>query len=213
MKHETLTFACVILLFPRAAAADGPLTDFEDGTPQGWSMSAPSIGTLSVTAGGNPGYCLAATDAMPVGAPLLAQAPTAFVGDLTGFDSIQWDEFVFDYGSDTVLGTSVLMRSSNGTIWSSSNALQVVGAWNTRIAHFVESEWIQRSGSDSFSAVLANVEALFLSMDTSYLDESALESAVDNVALIPAAPTSVPEPPEPRAPSWGRIKSVFAAAR
>jgi hypothetical protein len=212
-NRSILAFACATLLFPCSAAADGPLADFEDGTPQGWTMSMPSVGTLTVNSGGNPGFCLAATDGMPDGAPLLARAPGAFVGDLTGFDSIQWDEFVLDYGSNTVQATWVLLRGPNGTLWASFNALEVVGSWNSRSVPFVESAWIHVSGSESFSVVLANVEALFLSMDTAYLDEIALESEVDNVALIPAAPTPVPEPPEVRTPTWGRVKTVFAARR
>lgn len=181
-------------------------SDFEDGTSQGWNMGPPSIGVLVVVAEGNPGYCLEATDTMPGGAPLLARAPAEFTGDLTKFESIQWDEFVLDYGSDTVFATSVLLRSSNGSIWSSSGALGAVGSWNARTAPFIESAWTYRSGSDSFSQVLADVEALFISMDTSYLDRSAIESRIDNVRLTTAAASGVPETP---GSSWGAARRTF----
>ncbi len=180
-----LAFVALASLGAVPVLADSPRSDFEDGTSQGWTMPPPSIGILSVVSGGNPGFCLAATDGLPNGAPLLARAPASFVGDLTGFDAIQWDEFVLDYGSDTVLPTSILLRSSAGAIWTSSGALVGVGSWNMRFAPFVETSWIHRAGSESFADVLANVEALFISMDTSYLELSALESMVDNVVLIP----------------------------
>ncbi len=210
MSRTTLVFIALVSLGAVPVMADDPRTDFEDGTSQGWSMPPPSIGLLSVLEGGNPGFCLAATDAQPDGAPLLARAPTPFVGDLTGFEAIQWDEFVLDYGSATVLPTSILLLGPAGTIWSSSGALETVGSWNMRVVPFVETSWVHRSGSGSFADVLANVEALFISMDTSYLDHSALESMVDNVTLIPSEATPAPGM---TSSSWGRVKSAFVTTR
>lgn len=209
MSPSIRTLPIVLLVFVRPALADGPRTDFDDGTAQGWTLAPPSLGILSVVPGGNPGHCLAGTDTMPAGAPLLALAPAEFTGDLSGFESIRWDEFLIDFGTDTVLATSILLRSAQGTIWSSSADLEVVGAWHARTVPFVESAWIQRSGAEPFSAVLESVEALFLSMDTAYLDHSALESMVDNVALEAPAATAATAPPV--SSSWGLVKSRFAA--
>lgn len=210
MRRSILTCTAVLLLVSRPVLADGPRTDFDDGTPQGWTLPPPSVGTLSVAPGGNPSFCLQASDDMPAGAPLLARAPAEFEGDLTRFESIGWDEFVVDYGPATVHPTFALIRSFDGTIWSSAGTLENVGSWNTRNVPFVESAWIQRSGSESFAVARANVEALFISMDTSYLNYIAVESRIDNVTLVPAEGTAVPEV---SSLSWGRAKSVFAALR
>jgi hypothetical protein len=153
---------------------------------------------------------MAATDGAPGATPLLARAPEVFVGDLSGFLALQWDEFVLDHGPATVLSTSVLLRSAAGTVWSSVGTLEVVGAWHVRVVPFVETAWTRRSGSESLSDVLGNVEALFISMDTAYLDHGVLESMVDNIMLVPAVSTSVPAV---SAMSWGYAKTSFATAR
>ena len=208
MSPSIRTLLIVLLASVRPALAE-PRTDFDDGTAQGWSLAAPpSVGFLSVVPGGNPGHCLAATDTEPAGAPLLARAPAEFTGDLSGFESIRWDEFVVDFGTDTVQATFILLRTAQGTIWANPTELEVVGAWHARTATLVESAWIHVSGSEPFSTVLENVEALFLSMDTAYLDHSALESMVDNVALESPAATAAAAPLE--SSSWGLVKSRFA---
>ena len=206
MRGSILTYAALMLLVSRPVLADGPHTDFEDGTPQGWTLPPPSIGTLSVVPGGNPGFCLQATDDMPAGSPLLARAPAEFQGDLTRFESIAWDEFVLDYGPATLQRTFALIRSFDGTIWISAGTLGSVGSWTTRSVPFVESAWIHVSGSESFDVTRANVEALFISMEASNLNFSAVESRIDNVTLVPAQGTPVPEV---SSLSWGRAKSDF----
>lgn len=167
------------------------LSDFEDNTLQGWTLSPASIGTLFVSANGNPGYCMAMTDDIPMGGGLSAIAPSQFYGDLSVYGGIQWDEFVPDRGSITTSRTSI-------TIWSGIDSRYIldynpaqfpVGIWNTRFASFDPSSWALDIGTLTFEEVIQNVTQINLRMETS-TTSGVIESYVDNIALVPE-PTSI----------------------
>jgi hypothetical protein len=173
------------------------VSDFDDGTLQGWTKEPVFNGTLFVdTAGGNPDGFMVATDTVGAGGPLLARAPGILTADLSIYEGLQWDEFVYNHGSATTGGTFVRLKGFDGTLYDSSWALGPVGSWHTKSVSFTDaSDWTLRSGSGAFSDVVSNVNALFLSMDTSILANGSRESGIDNIGLLNRETSNiVPEP-------------------
>ncbi|UCF92353.1 MAG: DUF4214 domain-containing protein [Desulfobacterales bacterium] len=163
-------------------AAEVVTYDFDDGTFQGWTSEPSFGGTLSVDgSGGNPGGFMVATDSVPLGL-LLARAPGLF-GDLSGLESIQWDEFVYDNGTRTEGGTFVWMIGNNGSVYHSSNALEVIGEWNTRSIRFDDPSAWTLVGTSSFEDVVQNAKGIYFAMDTSRQAEGGRESGIDNVVF------------------------------
>ena len=173
------------------------ISDFDDGTLQGWIKEPVFNGTLFVDpAGGNPNGFMVATDNVGAGGPLLAHAPGVLTGDLSIYGGLQWDEFVYDHGSSTKIGTFVRLRGTDGTVYDSDNTLGPVGSWDTKSISFDNaSDWTLHSGSASFFDVITSVDALFLSLDTSTLANGNRESGVDNIGLLDRVNSNaVPEP-------------------
>ncbi|WP_306536890.1 PEP-CTERM sorting domain-containing protein [Geobacter sp.] len=172
--------------------------DWNDGTLQGWTPELPFAGALVVgPAFGNPGGSMFATDTVPMGGGLLARAPSVLAGDLSIYPGIAWDEFIPNHGSSTVVSTSVLIRGTDGTWYGTDSTLGTLGTWNSKLASFSDpSAWVLASvGTTLFSDVIANVDAVFISMETSLIAGGAIEAWVDNVVVNRDTPvTPVPEP-------------------
>lgn len=168
--------------------------DWNDGTLQGWIPESPFGGNLNVNPDfGNPGGSMFATDRV-TGGSLLARAPSDLSGDLSIYQGIAWDEFIPDRGSATTVSTFVLIRGTDGTLYETDRTVGPVNTWNSKFASFNDlSAWsLLGGGTTSFSSVISEVDAVFISMDTSVLTRGAVESWVDNVVVN--ASTPVPEP-------------------
>jgi hypothetical protein len=188
------------------------VSDFDDGTLQGWSQQPIFNGTLTApTTGGNPNGYMLTTDTMAAGGSLLALAPSTLTGNLLAYSGLQWDEFVFSNHGTTTVSTSVLIRGADGTVYQSDRSLGPIALWNTKSASFLDSsDWILKSGSASFNDVLANVDALFLSLDTSTLGNGNRESGIDNIGLLERQVTNVvPEPATMGLMGMGLIGTLF----
>ena len=173
------------------------VSDFDDGTLQGWSKEPVFNGNLfNDPTGGNPNGFMVATDTVGGGGPLLAHAPSIFTGDLSIYDGFQWDEFIYNNGTATNGGTSARLRGIDGTVYESSRALGPVAQWHTKDIFFDDaSDWTLRSGSSSFFDVVSNVDALLFSLDTSILANGNRESGIDNIGLLDRVNSNaVPEP-------------------
>ncbi|MBU0966271.1 MAG: PEP-CTERM sorting domain-containing protein [Proteobacteria bacterium] len=168
-------------------------SDFEDGTLQGWAPFAPFGGALILYDNGVDNAFMYATDTV-AGGSLLAQAP-GLSGDLSYLDSMIWDEFVYDHGSNTVISTYIMIHGSD-TWYQSSNVLGAVGVWNSKAVDFNDATaWsIAGGGSASFTDVISNADGLFISMDTSnWSGTNWYESRIDNVVVNgTSAPVPVP---------------------
>jgi hypothetical protein len=121
------------------------------------------------------------------GGLLLAQAPAAFTGDLSGFPGISWDEFL---PSSSVGRTRVALLGPADTVYrgvTPDQAVVSVNTWEERFVPFDSSSglWSLVTGTESFENVISNVEALFIDMDvtTSNFGSSSPEARVDNVML------------------------------
>lgn len=162
---------------------------------QGWTPQLPFDGDLGVsTDRGNPGGSMYATDTKSAGSPLFARAPEDLSGDLTAYAGITWDEYI-PARVNTTQSTYIILEGSDGTRYRSE---RLVGpdirknywygrsvALNDPFAWFL----LDGSGSESFEDVIADVAALFLSMDTSSSSNGSVESWVDNFGVY-----SVPIP-------------------
>ena len=73
-------------------------------------------------------------------------------------------------------------------MYQTANDLGPIASWNSRYASFASSDWTLRSGSAAFEGVISDVQAVYVSMDTS-INRDVLESAVDNITI-----NVVPEP-------------------
>jgi hypothetical protein len=199
--RAVLWISAALLVCVGPVLADNVVSDFEDGTLQGWTPEPPFNGELFVAPPGNPGFSMQATDDLPGGGPLLARAPASYAGDLSGFIGISWDEYILDYGDPTIIATHVEIRGSDGTTYRTDNTLGPTEVWNPRFVPFVEELWTLEEGTASFLEVLENVEALLVQMDVTALDNGILESRVDNVTLL-ESPTPI------RETTWGMIKAL-----
>ena len=169
-----LVFGSIFGFQGRLEASPIVVSNFDDGTLQGWTPEPFFGGSLFLdTSGGNPGGFMVATDTVAGGGALLARAPIPLLGDLSVYAGFQWDEFVYDNGSFTVLGTHVRLVAADGTIYSAGRGVppEAIGAWNTRLVPLDDpSAWAlhpSSTGTLSFQDVVKNVAALFFSMDTS----------------------------------------------
>lgn len=172
------TSAC---LFSMASSA-GPIVSFDwnDGTLQGWSKQSPFCGDLGVDPSfGNAGGSIFATDTRSGCGGLLAIAP-GLSGDLSGYSHIEWDEYVPNR-STTVISSFIRLVSTDGTVFQSDRTLGSTNSWAAKSVSLNDaSGWIRSLGSSSFEDVLASVDSLEISMDTSTSASGGVESWIDN---------------------------------
>jgi hypothetical protein len=188
------TILIVGLSFANQLQASVVVWDFEDGTLQGWEPGLGDYfwGNLFITTGGNPGYCMVATDTR-AGGSLLAKAPIDSQTDLSIYGGISWDEWVPNRGSQTTVRTQIFLEGSDGTLYGEIYTPSTIplAQWYNRFVSFEPTNWQLSIGNASFETVLENVSALYISMDTSvWSGPSWVESYVDNVYLIPE-PTTI----------------------
>jgi len=195
MKQILLTGCLATLVLLAISNTQAALiSDFDDGTMQGWSKGDPLNlgsfgGTLSlVSSGGNPGGYLRATDTVVFGGSLAALAPTSLAGDLTPSGGLSWDVLL---PSGAVLSTSVRLEGHDGTFFQSDNTLlatQPKNAWFTKTVDFASAAgWhVQDYGTASFASVVSNTKALYIELDVTAF--TTIEAGMDNVR------TTIPEP-------------------
>jgi len=183
-----LMLTVLICMLALPASGQTVLSDFEDGTLQGWTPGDSLDGEAYVTTGGNPGYCMAATDTFTGGGSLTVVAPPEFAGDLSGYSGVQWDAFVPDKGSSTVNRTFIILQSTNLTRFRSTYDISQIPieTWNTRFAPFRAEHWDFIHGTESFEDVLKDIGALKIHVETAR--GLGIESYLDNVTLIPKPP-------------------------
>lgn len=171
------------------------VSDFDDGTLQGWSPE-PFFGgnLLAQPTGGNPGGYMVATDTVPGGGCLCARAPGSVSGDLSLLGGIGWDEFS---RADAVISSSVIIEGTDGTQYGHSMGAAALpaGVWSPRFVSFEISGWVLRSGTGTaiFNDVVTNTIALFLDLDITLNASGNFEAGIDNVFLV-GATSPIPTP-------------------
>ena len=178
----------VLLPFIAASHAYALLIDDFEGGIGNWREITPFHGNLEFSeTGGNPGGFMCVTDTTSGGWLRVEYTPSRF--DLTNYHAIQWDEFVYDNGPKTIIGTGAVLFGSDGTIYEQNVPLLSLNTWVTRSVSF-ESEWtLVRSGSMNFTFEQVLQDAgIGFTLDTSTTIRNR-ESGVDNLSLL-----LVPEP-------------------
>ncbi len=182
---RTLLFYLAIGLAAAPAVAL-PLSDFDDATLQGWTLSAGSTGFTVTNPGnaGNPGGYLLLTDTAAGGSGGSVLAPAAFLGDLTRFASLTWDLLA---PAAALADAQVTISGPGGTFTFNSGLAPNPAVWDARSAPLLAPAWNQFSGTGTFDQTLANVTSLRFFLEVA--QSQGLEAGLDNVELIP-----VPEP-------------------
>ena len=170
------------------------VSDFDDGTMQGWSEGDPfNVGSFSgalsvINSGGNPGSYLRATDSVGGGGSLAALAPTLLSGDLVLFSGLSWDVLI---PSSAIFSTNVLLEGFDGTFYRSDTTLlgtQQKNSWFTKSIDFgSDVGWkLLGSGAASFTSVASNAKALYIELDVT--TGGTIEAGIDNVHTISSIP-------------------------
>ena len=170
------------------AQPTGPMSDFDDGTLQGWSLFEGHNGILTVQpTGGRPAGFIEADDTGPLG--LLVVAPSEFTGDLSEFSGAKWDQFLFPGQPNPTISTFIQLVGGDGTTYESRRNVTTIDRWITRFASFHgprDFALVENTGATSFRDVVKDVAMLAISMDTS--PRAGIESGIDNVRLLPGTP-------------------------
>lgn len=102
-----LSLVCIFVAHGKCS----PISDFDDGTVQGWMIADPAYGYVdNPGTGGSPGGYLRAVDTQG-GGGVAAFAPAQFLGDLTSYSGIEYDAFVFNHVPPPIHGGVNAIRS------------------------------------------------------------------------------------------------------
>lgn len=162
------------------------ISDWSDGTLQGWTPQLPFGGFLGVDLGaGNPPGAMFATDTVGEGGGIRVIAPAILTGDLSIYTGLRWDELVPGYGTATKVSTSVILTAADGTAYRSDSTLGPKNVWSPRYASFIDPTlWQREAGTGSFQDVVRAATMLLIQLETSTRSGGAVESWIDNVTLV-----------------------------
>lgn len=195
--QSLVILASLLIVAPNAEAT--VLSNFEDGTTQGWSTGDPFNngsfgGVLSVIdSGGNPGGYLRAADTATGVGTLATLAPAPLSGNLTRLGELSWDVLL---PTNSVLSTSVLLEGTDRTFYRSNNALlntQLINSWFTKSVDFSsETDWQLVEGTKTFSSVVSDTQALYIELDVTLRGFGFNpEAGIDNIRTTQE---TIPEP-------------------
>ncbi|MCF7956812.1 MAG: PEP-CTERM sorting domain-containing protein [Phycisphaerae bacterium] len=191
-----VTLAIVIMSCLEGASLASMITsDFEDGTLQGWTKGTPFFnpvfgGDLLITSFGNPGNSLLATDTMSGGGNIFVKAPSTYLGDLSSFSGISWDEYL--PGNALKRTVIVIQGGENNTLFTgvaSGQSVVNTGTWQNRFIPYTFSSthwfWKSGGGTDSFEEVIKDMKGLYIQLDVTQSANGNIEARVDNIILVP----------------------------
>lgn len=181
-----------------SAGADIAVSDFQDGTTQGWTQGFG--GTAAVANAGPSGAGDFALEAVPNpgSARLFPHTTTTpgFIGDLAGSGvlAIQFDAMAPTSNTDTIELYGVVLNTSINR-WASldSATINADGFWGTYTLSLAEADMIQVLGGADYATVFGNVTQIGLRHQDSAAQSggSSLADAnqqlfLDNIKLVPA---------------------------
>lgn len=189
------------LLVPGTAHGD-PLSDFDDGTTQGWTKVLPFGGRLlTFTTGGNPGGFIAVDDTVAGGGGLYLSAPPEFTGDLSIYAAILWDENLEHTSPPPGTPSYPILVGADGTRYRPISRVPIpLEAWRARGVRLEAQHWELVFGTASFEDVLANVAELWMDVDCNA--QYGREVGLDNIRL-----STTEAPPEP-SPTYSVVGCV-----
>jgi len=169
-----------IVLLVSPAHAGPVVADFDDGTLQDFSLDSANFDLTNPGSGGNPLGFLQLTDLVAQGPGGIVFAPSAFLGDLSDFASVQWDQF---RPADANIPGFVAIDGPGGIFLHQPGA-NVTDAWESLSAPLDDGgAWTQVTGSGTFEQTRGNVSRLGFRLEVT--DTTGAEAGLDNVRLVP----------------------------
>ncbi len=178
MRYTWLTAMAVAALSMACAAAvcAGVLSDFDDGTMQGWTATGDVQSLRNPGSGGNPGGCLRLDD-RAVGDICWAVAPSEYLGNWHNKTTVSVDLIQPSY-SGSQIATAELQISGPGGTYKRVFDERPPVVWRTYGTPITESLWTCVTGS--WDALLDNVTTFRVRMEFINGDEI---TGLDNVSL------------------------------
>ncbi len=186
----------VVVAFTVFADAEMVVSDFDDGTTQGWQLTEPAYSDLLIVPDSSGGKALLGYDTTAGhGGPVLV-SPASYTGDLSGYTALEWDEYIYYFGQDNAYRDTIfpVIRGPQDTWFfpvdtPSGGPFEV---WTHRSIPLEASYWRKKSidpGPLSFEEVISNVQSIELSMVCNWLTQE--EAIIDNITLVPEPATLV----------------------
>jgi len=177
-----------LLVWP--SFAETIVSDFEDNTTQGWTLLDPVYTDFYIETDGSEHWLVGIDPVGGHGGPVIV-APSEFLGNLTAYEGIAFDEYIFFRGHSDMLRGSLMVKlfGSDGTFYELKDITYgPFNTWHNHYIPFVESYWKPLNGTLPFEQVLQNVVQIqiMLECSTSGVDEA----KIDNITLVPE-PSSI----------------------
>ena len=187
LKFESLGLTLVCTMVGQAKCS--PISDFDDGTVQGWMIADPDCGYVdNPGTGGNPGGFLRAVDTEG-GGGVAAFAPAEFLGDLSSYSAIEYDAYVYDHVPPPIHGVRVSLTGADGTKYKYDPSDWSIGVWEHFALPFNSPLWELVTGDAPLTDVLQDVTVMVVNMECS--TKVSVESGIDNFRLVPEPSTAV----------------------
>lgn len=184
--HRFAVVAACLFLASSSLASASLVSDFDDGTVQGWQNLDPNGFIVdNPGVGGNPGGFLRFTDIFSGSVdPSVVRAPAVFSGDFSGFSSIEFDAYLV---AGNVQANAVRIESTDGTIWVYRPDIVAFNTWVHHSAPINDGTgWYLSTltaGNTPFADVKTTVKSVSVTM--AGLPALGFESGIDNFTIVP----------------------------
>ena len=175
MRYFGLSLALLCLVAGSVSASI--VSDFGDGTLQGWVATGDVAGVSNPGSGGNPGGYVRMVD-QAVGGVCWILAPSQYLGDWHAKASLSADLIQLSYSGSHYQNVQFILTGPGGQYTHDFGERPPLGNWRTYGVPLEESQWTRNSGT--WSALLDNVSELKISMEFINGDET---NGLDTVAL------------------------------
>lgn len=175
--------AALTLSFTATHAVADVVSDFNDGTMQGWSVIGYNKGISNPGTGGNPGGFVKAIDRVGSSDNLWAVAPSKYLGNWHNKAKVSADLIQLSFSGSQSSGV-VFQLSGPGGVYTCVFKNRPATAWSTFQADLNPALWKCKSGT--WDALLDNVTDFRILMEYISGDET---NGIDNVRVTDAATT------------------------
>ncbi len=182
-------FVCAVVVFwaiSTSAFAASVISDFDDGTLQGWTAVGDVAGVSNPGSGGNPGGYVRMVD-QAVGGVCWAIAPAEYLGNWHGKVSLSADLTQNSFSGPQFMTVEFRISGPGGNYTRVFGERPPLDVWRTYGTALEESLWTP--GSGTWDALLDNVTELRISIEFITGNET---NGLDNVCLIDSSiPTTI----------------------
>ncbi len=189
MKNLVLVSVLVVCLCI-SAFGGVVISDFDDGTTQGWELTEPVYSAISVVPRDD-GYALLGIDTEGGhGGPVItATAPAGFLGNWSEYTALSWEEFIFDKEPEYLLRNYLIPKiyAVDGSYFMpNTNPDNPLHRWHNRYVPLNEAYWKHKNNEGStitFNEALSNVAHFSITLESSTV--LGFEAKIDNITLVP----------------------------